>query len=619
MRSVVPAPLREAVHSAEKDAAREQRARGASIDPLDELGRALGPPLLPIVGIAVAGMLLLGFEWKVAGIVLLVAAGSLLVAREGRNIRAFTDAVTAAGFWIPSVLLVVLAVVLRLVGQYGTLARAVVLVGFVAWAVAIVCRLLGFATARTRAAFVAAALVTALVAFLSLFVWDGVPAALVAVPAFLAFAALVVVVLNEHGREPGPGRLGFDNPGRPGATLLMVQQWGLSWAGVATLAFLVATGFSVLSGPPPTAKQDRLQFVSGGDVEASIAGLDGEELARRFSPVLQFSESQRWEPVPVDGFVEAASLHWTNGMQVRAKGDVTMEDLERTCPRGVGTPCYELRIDCSATASDESGNDCERGATMPKGLHRGGHSYVRVLDWRDRAGYPRRPGRPAPFGAEIQTLVQYWFFYYYDDWRAQTLYGRLRQSHEGDWEAVTIGFGRDRPLFVAFSSHCGGTWRDWDDVRLAKPNALIRGETHPVAGVSEGSMAMYAEPDETRAPNWAPCAGIPAAEASAASFAYNVRDQTGEWRALALPDESLVPVTEDHPVMGFPGHWGTNGSATFTTTLGKTYELERGGRGPKSPPYQELWAEPLGRIFCTKTWEYDGDREFEDCREARST
>ena len=118
-------------------------------------------------------------------------------------------------------------------------------------------------------------------------------------------------------------------------------------------------------------------------------------------------------------------------------------------------------------------------------------------------------------------------------------------------------------------------------MRLAQPNGKeIRGAWHPVVGVAEGSQANYPEPDEARAPNWARCAGIPSDKASAATFAYNVRDQTGESRALALPDSGLELVSERSDVMGFPGYWGANASATFETKLGKEYPLQQGGRGP---------------------------------------
>ena len=607
---------------AEDDRALERvkRASDASTNPLDELGRALTVALLPPLGVAVAGMLRLSFAWKVVAVTVVFGAIAVLLAREGRHRAALLDALRGRTFWMPLTALVLVTVALVLTGWYGRAADTVVLGGFVAWGLAIGCRLVGFATAWTRTVFVCLAGLAAAATFLSLFVvQDGLPGWALVALWVLTLMSLGLIVAGEIERRPGHGRFGLPNPGRPGRVMLTFQQWGLSLAVVGMLAFVVASSVSAAKGPPPTDKEFRLGFVPGREVEPPpIAGVSREELARRFSPVLEFTPGQRWEPIGVQGFLEASSLHWTNGTLVKPRGSVGMGDLSRGCARGVTAPCYELRLDCSAKQSDGAAN-CARGEERPSGLAVGGHAYVRVLPWRTVAGLPQRSRRPAPFGAQIHTLVQYWFFYFYDDWRAQTLYGDLRQTHEADWEAVTVGLSATEPLFVAYSSHCGGTWRDWADVRLARPNDKeIRGAWHPVVGVAEGSQANYPEPDEARAPNWARCAGMPSNKASAATFAYNVRDQTGEWRALALPDSGLELVSERSDVMGFPGYWGANASATFETKLGKEYPLQQGGRGPAGPPYQPLWANPLERIFCGATWEYDGDRDFESCRERRA-
>jgi hypothetical protein len=601
----------------ERTADRAARLRDASTNPLDELGRALGPVLLPPLGIVVAGMFLLSTAWTFAAMVLLLAAGALLFAREGRYRAALFDALCGGTFWLPFIALFVLAVLAATV-TYGSFADAVVTGGFACWLGALVCRLVGFATARLRVVFVVLALIAAAVSFLSLFVLeDGVDGLVLLVLWGAALLTLVLVAGNELGRGVGPGRLGAHNPGVPSPKMLILQQWGLSFALAATFAFVGASSLSVHFGPRPT--ENGLKFVAGRDVRlASLRGASNRELMNRFSPILVFSEAQRWEPVAVRDFLKASALHWTNGTRIVRRGSVTHADLRRNCPRGVSAPCYELRIGCSAHDSDDPSRNCSFGRKRAKGLHPGGHAYVRVLRWKQRRGYPRLPAQPPPFDGKVRTLIQYWFFYPYDDWHARTLYGNLRQSHEGDWEAVTIGLSDDAPLFAAYSSHCGGTWLDWADVRLAAPGAAFKRDTHLIVGVAEGSQANYPAPDAERAPNWARCAAIPSERLSAATFAYNVRDQTGGWRALMIPDSELDPVGERGELMGFPGYWGTNANASFETKLGKRYVLQRSGRGPAGPPFQPLWAEPLERIFCTATWRYDGQRSFESCRERRA-
>jgi hypothetical protein len=76
------------------------------------------------------------------------------------------------------------------------------------------------------------------------------------------------------------------------------------------------------------------------------------------------------------------------------------------------------------------------------------------------------------------TVLQYWLFYYYNDWWNQ---------HEADWEVAMIYLDpADRPLAVACSSHLGGTWRPWSAVEPVGPD-----KTHPTLYVARGSHAIY--------------------------------------------------------------------------------------------------------------------------------
>ena len=81
--------------------------------------------------------------------------------------------------------------------------------------------------------------------------------------------------------------------------------------------------------------------------------------------------------------------------------------------------------------------------------------------------------------------------------------GKLSERHEGDWEAITIGLGKKRPLYAAYSAHCGGNWRDWDDVRVSDVPREPR--LHPIVAVAEGSHANYFETQDRRSPDWAGC------------------------------------------------------------------------------------------------------------------
>ena len=91
-------------------------------------------------------------------------------------------------------------------------------------------------------------------------------------------------------------------------------------------------------------------------------------------------------------------------------------------------------------------------------------------------------------GEGSSTIVQYWIFYYFNDWR---------NFHEGDWELVQLSFPGytaqellergEPPVFAAYSQHQAGQRTSWADM---KTNGMVE-ETHPIVYVAQGSHANY--------------------------------------------------------------------------------------------------------------------------------
>jgi hypothetical protein len=199
-----------------------------------------------------------------------------------------------------------------------------------------------------------------------------------------------------------------------------------------------------------------------------------------------------------------------------------------------------------------------------------------------------------PFGARAETLIQYWFFYPYDEWIAPVAGGQLVQRHAGDWEAVTIGLGESEPLFAAFSQHCGGRWWFWKDVVVSEDS---RPRTHPLVGVAVGSHANYQRAETARAPDWSTCKGISGEAVELLTYTWNIRDRTdNDWELL--PGE-LVPVSPNTWPMTFPGTWGEEDITEFKGLATKRLST---GKGPRTPTGQPLWKEPMRRIFCHPAW-----------------
>lgn len=94
------------------------------------------------------------------------------------------------------------------------------------------------------------------------------------------------------------------------------------------------------------------------------------------------------------------------------------------------------------------------------------------------------------------TILQYHFFYAFNDWR---LAANGMNHHEGDWEMIAVYLKNDAPYAVLFSQHGAGNIEKWDKVTIVVDSHGRR--THPLAYVALGSHANYCKPAVIRSPN----------------------------------------------------------------------------------------------------------------------
>jgi len=164
---------------------------------------------------------------------------------------------------------------------------------------------------------------------------------------------------------------------------------------------------------------------------------------------------------------------------------------------------------------------------------------------------------------------------------------------------VTIGLSDRRPLFVAYSAHCGGSSENWENIEVAPNGSGLR----PLVAVAVGSQANYDDSQDRRPPNWASCVGVSAAAVTPLTYIWGIEDVTGDDHRIPL--QTLIPVTSSELPMSFPGTWGANDQTVLYN--GREIRLAV-GRGPLSPPLQPLWIDPISTIFCAETWSH------RDCR-----
>lgn len=608
-------------------------AARAGLMPVAALGRAALPLLLPLFVFAAAGVVKSPREVQFAvGLTTLLVAWSWLIKPDWDRIRDVLrrhprsrSALRAVGqVGVPLVLvLAALAFVgssiVSLLGDSDQTARTFFVLAVGSLAAAMVLRLLGYARTAFRAAVALALLL--LLARLAVEIGllpsgrrveDVAPSTLALVAGgLLALTALVEVVssLLARGAAEQTG-LRSDQLSRemraavfldaPVAARWVTDRASVLGLGMSLLSalFLLCAVFAASNAGGAHEELDRTP--TAGQPRSRPGATDDQKLAAMFSPVLLFTHDQRWTPIAVDDYVRGARI---TDWERRPSRVASVDELDTRCPGAVKSPCYVMTQRCSPEREEAQ---CAEDLSDEKAV------YVRVARRRAWARCQRsRPcadGSPNPFAAaqspyadETEILVQYWYFYPFNEWVAPVVIGDLVESHPADWEAVTVGLSNDEPLWVAYSAHCGGTFADWRRVRVAAsdPDRL-----RPLVAVAYGSQANYRVARESRVPNFAECSGIPKDRLTLVSYAANIRDRTDDSATWTPAEADLRLVTAEVPPMSFPGRWGPYSRMTLENLRGAR-RLGKDSRGPQTPTLQALWHSPMRTIFGGGAWKQD--------------
>jgi hypothetical protein len=572
-------------------------------EPLRGFVRAALPLLLPLVVVGAAGAI--AFRWWAQLLIVFglgVFAWRVIVAPEWRPaLEALATRLSkplAAPFWTLGIpILAAVTVFFVLIrpgaGPFEDRGGLVLLYATIPlWIEAVALRALGYATSWLRVAIglLLIAVVARGAAALGIIPggdWlDANLAWLATRNLAIALAALLLLAVV------GPGAWSAAEPARA-ERLRPFAALGLVAAIFAALILGGAALDGAISARAHTAQRVDSGRPAGKPVPAEkvapAAGLNGRQLAARYAPELVLAKGEQWRPIPVDSFVADAKLYNRAGRLVPHPNP-----LPDHCPGPKNAGCFKLVL-----PNCDSGEDkCAQGYA-PDPAHPQGTAYFRVLREQTKHGSYAFAGNDRfTDGAARDTsiLIQYWFFYRYDEWKRPILSGTLTQRHQADWEAVTIGLSdAATPVFLGYSEHCGGTWRNWNQIETAPGSPL-----HPLVAVALGSHANYVSSDERRSPNWASCGGgLPRGFLTLLSYASNIRDETSFGTDIPYRDLNLIRASVREPPMSFPGTWGANDS---TTLVNERTQVLKQGSAPATPTYQPLWQDPLATIFCGANW-----------------
>ena len=308
---------------------------------------------------------------------------------------------------------------------------------------------------------------------------------------------------------------------------------------------------------------------------------DVHRLLVRYQPVTVLDPNESFAPTTTASFVADANLEtqtapgtWT---LVTASPLTTNLPTIPTaaCVAQALVPCYRLsQRDCSPTTGVSS-LSCFQ------------------TDWLTP------PPRSVVYGRATKTrrmeVLQYWYFYY-DDFYSYNYPPNdfIWQTHEGDWEAVTILIrrGSSRPNWVGYSQHCTGARRSWSAV------PRWHGSTHPLVDVAIGSHANYfSTGDHPIAEQCIPPQAIAYLQSQGLALPVDyshVGQAYGPANSEGVKPTALARVSATFPEwMRYIGTWGQYQYFHAPSPINTVAS----GFSPPSPPASVLWQHPVKTVL----------------------
>ena len=189
----------------------------------------------------------------------------------------------------------------------------------------------------------------------------------------------------------------------------------------------------------------------------------------------------------------------------------------------------------------------------------------------------RMYGRAVEAGGRL--WLQYWLWYFYNDYQLALGYG----THEGDWELVQLRMHEGVPDVAVYAQHRHGEKRAWADVEK-----LDDEPDRPVVYVARGSHASYFEPGFHQTEAW-----------------YDISD--GKRKAPRLALEIVDETT--HPWLRWPGRWGD--------TARRSGKSELDQPSPTGPGMKKHWREPGALLAGARPSQVRGGAHAPDVRITR--
>lgn len=318
--------------------------------------------------------------------------------------------------------------------------------------------------------------------------------------------------------------------------------------GLVTLILLTLTLLgSLLGGVPTPAAAQEFRDPPVPPTALPFGLSQAEKLAQRYAPILYLKQQEH--PCDTEG-----------EPYVPAPVDVIFDDEFVVLRRGPDREVVKRGI----TARDLFWLDSSHHIDLPGRPRVAACTYELHFNQRMVNQQPVVYARIAREEGKRGIALQYWFFYYFND---------FNDMHEGDWEMIQLLFDDSNtltqallrgPTRVAYAQHSGGETTMWDEARLDKEGG------RPVVYVAAGSHASFYGPGIWL--GWGK---------DGAGLGCDVT--TGPWDRVT-PEVRLIPNEISGPAdpyawTTFRGRWGERDSWVYN--------------GPPGPNLAHSWREPF--------------------------
>lgn len=267
-------------------------------------------------------------------------------------------------------------------------------------------------------------------------------------------------------------------------------------------------------------------------------------LLRKYAPVLYFHPDEQYYPWGIESMLDKAGL-WKETV-ITSTTSIWGEFLDTV----------------------SSGDLYKYDSAFPTYFYldlKGYTPYFNVPSKQVWQGYPLKVyGRQfEPPGYPDRIILQYWFFYPFNDWDTGTFFLGKKipgNDHEGDWEMIQISYFKipEKPGVLVTSHHNSTSSYDWD-TEVSKTQ-----QTHPKIFIGKGGHGNWATSGDHNVGKINP-----------------LKDLTSENGTVLLPNQyTLVDITSEPSWVNWIGLWGDRNQIW-------------GSKGPESPGQHEQWEDPI--------------------------